>query len=111
VYTLDVVWYSISAISTLTLLACTIANTFIRHIIIAPDFLDSIDGLIRGSPFIKFDNKASDVSSGFSSHDRIRAVKDIQVQIQDVQPEMDAGKIALTSDLRNSKLDWRRAYH
>jgi hypothetical protein len=111
VYTLNVVWYSISAISTLILLACTIANTFIRHIIIAPDFLDSIDGPIRGSPFISIDDKALDVSSGLSSHDRIRVVKDIQVQIQDVQPEMDAGKIALTSDLRNSKLDWRRAYH
>ncbi|KAH6954189.1 hypothetical protein DER45DRAFT_525100 [Fusarium avenaceum] len=111
VYTLNVVWYSISAISTLLLLACTIANILIRHVIIAPDFLDSIDGLIRGSPFIKIDNKASDVGTGLSSHDRIRVVKNIQVQIQDVQPEMDAGKIALTSDLRNSKLDWRRAYH
>jgi hypothetical protein len=110
VYTLHIAWFSISITSTLILLACTAANAVIRHLIIAPDFLCSVDGLIRDSPYVKIDNDSSNVSSGVSSLDRIKFTKGIQVQIQDVQPDGNAGKIALTSDVRSSRLDWERVY-
>ncbi|RBR12017.1 uncharacterized protein FIESC28_08787 [Fusarium coffeatum] len=110
VYTLNIAWFSISIGSTLILLACTASNAIIRHLIIAPDFLGSVDGLIRDSPFVKIDNESSDVSSGVSSQDRIKFTKNLHVQIQDVQPDDNMGKIALTSDVRGSKLDWMRVY-
>ncbi|KAI1072944.1 hypothetical protein LB507_008999, partial [Fusarium sp. FIESC RH6] len=110
VYTLKTTWFCISIISTLITLACTASNVVIRHLIIAPDFLGSVDGLIRDSPFVKIDIKSSDVGSGVSSHDRIKFTKNTHVQIQDIQPNENVGKIALTSDIRDSKLEWKRVY-
>ncbi|RGP73563.1 hypothetical protein FLONG3_6300 [Fusarium longipes] len=111
IYAINRAWFSTSVISTLILLTCTIANVVIRHITMAPDFLDSVDGLMRGSPFVKIGTDHSNAGSGTSSRDRIKVTKDIRVQIQDVQPEMEVGEIALTSDIRSSKLDWKRAYN
>ncbi|KAJ4129753.1 hypothetical protein NW768_006722 [Fusarium equiseti] len=110
VYTLNVAWFCMSIISTLIIMACTISNAVIRHLIIAPDFLGSVDGLIRDSPFVKIDIESSDVGSGVSSHDRIKFIKNTQVQIQDIQPDENMGRIALTSDIRNSRLQWKRVY-
>ncbi|RFN51773.1 hypothetical protein FIE12Z_3976 [Fusarium flagelliforme] len=110
VYTLNIAWFCISIISTLIIMACTVSNAVIRHVIIAPDFLGSVDGLIRDSPFVKVDIESSDVGSGVSSHDRIKFTKNTQVQIQDIQPDENMGKIALTSDIRNSRLEWKRVY-
>lgn len=110
VYTLNIAWLCISVTSTVILLVCTVSNAFIRHMIIAPNFLDSVDGLIRDSPYINIDNESSCVSSGVSSQDRIKFTKDIQVQIQDVRPYEHMGKIALTSDIRSERLDWKRVY-
>lgn len=110
VYTLHIGWYCISVVSTLILLACTFSNTLIRQIIIAPDFLDSVDGLIRDSPFVKITDEASDISTAVSARDRINFTKDMQIQIRDIQPDEDVGKIAITSDVIRSRLDPERVY-
>ncbi|KAF4435245.1 hypothetical protein FACUT_7349 [Fusarium acutatum] len=109
-YTINVIWFCVSAISTLILLACTIANIIIRQIIVAPDFLESIDGLTRHSPYIKVTGDTPYVGSGVSAGDRLLVTKKVKVQIQDVQPDMDLGKIALTTEVRNAKLDQTRIY-
>jgi hypothetical protein len=109
-YTMNVAWFCVSVISTLILLACTIANIVIRHIIVAPDFLESIDGLTRDSPYIRITDESLYAGSGVSAGDRLLITKKIRVQIQDVQPEMDVGKIALTTEVRDAKLDRKRAY-
>ncbi|KAF4493565.1 hypothetical protein FAGAP_10304 [Fusarium agapanthi] len=109
-YTMNAAWFCVSAISTLILLACTIANIVIRQIIVAPDFLESIDGLTRDSPYIKITGDSPYTGSGISAGDRLLATKKIRVQIQDVQPDMDLGKIALTTEVRDAKLDQMRIY-
>ncbi|KAF5710510.1 hypothetical protein FGLOB1_5449 [Fusarium globosum] len=109
-YTMSAAWFCVSAISTLILLACTIANIVIRQMIVAPDFLESIDGLTRDSPYIKITGDSHYTGSGASAGDRLLVTKKVKVQIQDVQPDMDLGKIALTTEVRNSKLDQTRIY-
>ncbi|KAF5250770.1 hypothetical protein FANTH_4042 [Fusarium anthophilum] len=109
-YTMNAAWFCVSAISTLILLACTIANIVIRQIIVAPDFLESIDGLTRDSPYIKITGDSPYTRSGVSAGDRLLVTKKIRVQIQDVQPDMDLGKIALTTEVRDAKLDQMRIY-
>ncbi|KAF4442970.1 hypothetical protein F53441_11614 [Fusarium austroafricanum] len=109
-YAMNVAWFCISAISTLILLACIIANIVIRHIIMAPDFLESIDGLTRDSPYIKITDESPYMGTGGSAGDRLLITKEIKAQIQDVQPVMDIGRIALTTDVRDAKLDRTRVY-
>ncbi|KAM5522360.1 hypothetical protein FOXYSP1_16251 [Fusarium oxysporum f. sp. phaseoli] len=109
-YTMNAAWFCVSAISTLILLACTIANIVIRQIIVAPDFLESIDGLTRDSPYIKITGDSPYTGSGVSAGDRLLVTKKIRVQIQDVQPDMDLGKIALTTEVRDAKLHQMRIY-
>ncbi|KAF4949204.1 hypothetical protein FGADI_9061 [Fusarium gaditjirri] len=109
-YTMNVTWFCVAAISTLILLACTIANIAIRQIIVAPDFLGSIDGVTRDSPYIKISDETLYAGSGVSAGDRLLETKKIKVQIQDVQPDMDVGRIALTTEVRDAKLDKMRIY-
>ncbi|RBQ79299.1 hypothetical protein FVER14953_21265 [Fusarium verticillioides] len=109
-YTMNAAWFCVSAISTLILLACTVANIVIRQIIVAPDFLESIDGLTRDSPYIKITGESPYTGSGVSAGDRLLVTKKTRVQIQDVHPDMDLGKIALTTEVRDAKLDRMRTY-
>ncbi|KAF5968278.1 hypothetical protein FCOIX_11526 [Fusarium coicis] len=109
-YNMNAAWFCVSSISTLILLACTVANIVIRQIIVAPDFLDSIDGLTRDSPYIKITGESPYTGSGVSAGDRLLVTKKTRVQIQDVQPDMGLGKIALTTEVRDAKLDQTRTY-
>ncbi|KAL9572606.1 hypothetical protein ACKAV7_003439 [Fusarium commune] len=51
-YELDKLWFVMTIMSTAILFICAIANIVIRQRIKAPDFLDSLAGLTRDSPFI-----------------------------------------------------------
>ncbi|KAJ4244761.1 hypothetical protein NW762_014338 [Fusarium torreyae] len=110
VYTMDVAWFCISIASTFMLLGCATANVIIRHLTLAPDFLNSVDGLTRDSPFIKIPDESPRVGSGVNSRDRLQATKHVRVQIRDVNPDMDTGKIVLTTETNDNKLDWKRIY-
>jgi hypothetical protein len=110
IYVIDVPWFCISIVSTMILLSCAIANAIVRQLILAPDFLDSIDGLTRDSPFVNIPSESCATGSGVSSRDRLQATKDIRVQIRDVEPDTDVGKIALTTETTDKRLDRDRAY-
>ncbi|KAL6914560.1 hypothetical protein FSST1_012320 [Fusarium sambucinum] len=110
IYVIDVAWFCTFIISTIILLGCAIANTVIRELILAPDFLDSVDGLTRDSPFVKIPRESWVTGSGVSSKDRLRATNKIRVQIRDVDPDADVGRIVLTTDTTEKRLDWHRAY-
>ncbi|QPC79977.1 hypothetical protein HYE68_010729 [Fusarium pseudograminearum] len=110
IYVIDVAWFCTFIISTVILLVCAIVNVLIRQLILAPDFLDSIDGLTRDSTFVKIPSESCITGSGVSSKDRLQATKDIRVQIRDVEPDGDVGRIALTTDTTDKRLDWDRAY-
>ncbi|UZP42778.1 hypothetical protein NXS19_010594 [Fusarium pseudograminearum] len=110
IYVMNIAWYFTFIISTIILLGCAIANVVIRELILAPDFLDSVDGLTRDSPFVDIPSEPCATGSGVSSRDRLQATKDIRVQIRDVEPDGVVGRIALTTDTTDKRLDWDRAY-
>ncbi|KAJ3528936.1 hypothetical protein NM208_g9981 [Fusarium decemcellulare] len=53
VYVLSRGWFAMAMMSTLVLLGCAVTNVAIRCFIKAPDFLDSITGMTRDSPYIQ----------------------------------------------------------
>ncbi|OBS22456.1 hypothetical protein FPOA_08793 [Fusarium poae] len=110
IYVMNVAWFCISVISTAILLGCAIINVIIRQLVWAPDFLDSVDGLTRDSPFVRIPGESCATGSGVSSRDRLQATSSVRVQIRDVEPDADVGKIVLTTDTTDKRLDWNRAY-
>ncbi|KAJ4005482.1 hypothetical protein NW752_002314 [Fusarium irregulare] len=107
IYVVDWLWLSITVLSTAALVVCAVANVIIRLRIKAPDFLTSVAGLIRDTPFIRISNQ---VGSGFSGEDRLKVLGEVRVQIRDVYPDRDVGRIALTTDLTHQKLELDRDY-
>ncbi|KAF5011262.1 hypothetical protein FDECE_2615 [Fusarium decemcellulare] len=107
VYILSRGWFAMAMMSTLMLLGCAATNVAIRCFIRAPDFLDSVTGMTRDSPYIQVMPPGG---SGVSGCDRILEAKDVKVRICDVRPESEVGKIALTTNVDSPKLDWRRTY-
>ncbi|KAF5664431.1 hypothetical protein FHETE_7022 [Fusarium heterosporum] len=105
-YALNVPWYCTTVISVVILLICAVANVVVRQLIKAPDFLDSVVGLTRDSPFINL----SQDGSGLSGADRLNTIRDVKVRICDVYPEQEVGRVALTTDLGGPELRWERAY-
>ncbi|KAI8665133.1 hypothetical protein NCS56_00948300 [Fusarium sp. Ph1] len=106
VYALHKPWFSVWLASTIMLFVIAIANVVIRAMISAPDFLSSVAGMTRDSPFM---NVPQD-HSGEGGSDGLKGLKKTEVQICDVQSAEEVGKIALTTDLDGGRLVWRRAY-
>ncbi|KAG8675746.1 hypothetical protein FPOAC2_01822 [Fusarium poae] len=106
IYVLDKPWFITTIISTLIMIICAVANIIIRQRIKAPDFLDNIAGLTRDSQFIDL----PDSGSGKSGSDQLATIKNVSVRICDVYPEREVGRIALTTELNSSKLEWERNY-
>ncbi|PHH92973.1 hypothetical protein CDD83_2806 [Cordyceps sp. RAO-2017] len=106
VYGINQAWFFVWSASTLVLLTCAAASIVVRCRIRAPDFLESVVGLTRDSPFINIPHEGS----GMSACDTLRAVKDVKIKICDVKPDEDVGRIALTTEMNNSKLGWNRMY-
>jgi hypothetical protein len=90
IYELDKPWFVTTIMSTAILFICAIANIVIRQRIKAPNFLDSLAGLTRDSPFIDVPQDGS----GKSGSDRLETVKSVKVRIPDVSPDEEVGKIA-----------------
>ncbi|KAF5002511.1 hypothetical protein FGRMN_336 [Fusarium graminum] len=105
-YALNTPWYCTTVISAVILLICAVANVVVRQLIKAPDFLDSVVGLTRDSPFID----VSQDGSGLSGADRLNTIRDVKVRICDVHPEQEVGRVALTTGLGGPGLKWERAY-
>ncbi|KAF5553396.1 hypothetical protein FNAPI_6760 [Fusarium napiforme] len=106
IYKLSKPWFNTTALSTAVLMICAFVNIVVRQCIKAPDFLDSLAGSTRDSPFID----APQVGSGKSGSDRLETIKNVKVRISDVNPDEEVGKIALTTDLNGPKLRWERNY-
>ncbi|KAF5562976.1 hypothetical protein FPHYL_5401 [Fusarium phyllophilum] len=100
IYELDTPWFVTTIMVTGILFICAITNIVIRQRIKAPDFLDSLAGLTRDSPFIDVPQDGS----GKSGSDRLETIKNVKVRISDVNADEQVGKIALTTELNGSKL-------
>ncbi|KAF4954457.1 hypothetical protein FGADI_5236 [Fusarium gaditjirri] len=106
IYKLNKPWFLTTMMSTVVLMLCAVANIVVRQRIKAPDFLGSLAGFTRDSPFID----VSQDGTGKSGFDRLETIKDVKVRISDVNPEREIGKIALTTELSGPKLRWERIY-
>ncbi|KAF5229748.1 hypothetical protein FANTH_14085 [Fusarium anthophilum] len=106
IYKLNMPWFITTILSTIVLMICAIANIIVRQRIKAPDFLDSVAGLTRDSPFVDVPQDGS----GKSGSDRLETIKNVKVRISDVNPDEEVGKIALTTELNGPKLRWERIY-
>ncbi|TVY76684.1 hypothetical protein Focb16_v007936 [Fusarium oxysporum f. sp. cubense] len=106
IYKLNKPWFITTMLSTVVLMICAVANIVFRQRIKSPDFLDSVAGLTRDSPFID----VSQDGSGKGGSDRLETIKNVKVRICDVYPEREIGKIALTTELNGPKLRWERSY-
>lgn len=106
IYRLHKPWFFSWLASTMILFVITITNVIIRAKISAPDFLSSVAGFTRDSPFI---DVAQD-HSGESGSDRLKRLKKTEVRICDVQSTEEVGRIALTTNLDGGKLVWGGAY-
>ena len=83
------------------------ANVIVRLQIRAPDFLTSVAGLTRDTPFVDVWNQ---VGSGMGSTDCLKVLGDVQVQIRDLYPDRDVGRISLATGLTQQKLKLDRDY-
>ncbi|QKD48767.2 uncharacterized protein FOBCDRAFT_256554 [Fusarium oxysporum Fo47] len=105
-YKLNKPWFITTMLQTVILMICAVDNIVVRQRIKAPDFLDSVAGLTRDSPFVD----VSQDGSGKGGSDRLETIKDAKVRICVVYPEREIGKIALTTELSGPKLRWERSY-
>lgn len=92
VYTINTTWFALYFISAIVLLICAIINVVLRSLSHAPDFLGSISALTRDSPYFDVPTPAS----GLEGTERSRFLKDKWVMIQDVAPDNEVGRIALS---------------
>nr|CEG05092.1 unnamed protein product [Fusarium clavum]CEG05875.1 unnamed protein product [Fusarium clavum] len=107
IYVVDRLWLSITVLSTAALVVSAVTNVIVRLQIRAPDFLTSVAGLTRDTPFVDVWNQ---VGSGMGGSDCLKVLGDVQVQICDVYPNRDVGRIALTTNLTQQKLKLDRDY-
>lgn len=106
VYVVEKPWFYLFLLSTAILFFCALANVAIRWRSRAPDFLGSVDGLTRDSPFIDVPQEGS----GMSGCDRLHTIKGVRVRISDVEVDSEVGRIALTTNVNGPELDWGRKY-
>jgi hypothetical protein len=92
VYSINKTWFALYFVSAIVLLICAITNVVLRSLSHAPDFLGSISALTRDSPFFDVPTPAS----GLEGTERSRLLQDKWVMIQDVMPEKEVGRIALS---------------
>ncbi|SCO80939.1 uncharacterized protein FRV6_05152 [Fusarium oxysporum] len=77
IYKLNKPWFITTILSTAVLMICAVANLVVRQRIKAPDFLDSVAGLTKDSPFVD----VSQDGSGKGGSDRLETIKDVKVRI------------------------------
>jgi len=94
IYYLNWKWFYLYFISSLVLAGCALANIVLRCLIRIPDFLTSVSGLTRDSPFVDVPTPASILGGS----ERSRLLQDKLVMVQDVKPQDEVGRIAF-SDL------------
>ncbi|KAL2821317.1 hypothetical protein BDW59DRAFT_174183 [Aspergillus cavernicola] len=109
VYRISLPWLIVFIAATILLLLSALAGLFLKSIIIAPDILGYVSSLTRDNPHISLPAGGSTLSG----EDRAKLLRDLPVQIADVDKHRDFGRIVLASrsgDTAYEKLHRRRRY-
>ncbi|KAF2854192.1 hypothetical protein T440DRAFT_270335 [Plenodomus tracheiphilus IPT5] len=105
VYKVNRIWFALYLISAITASICAIGNLILRWNNI-PDILSGVSALTRDSPFFSTPTPASTLDGS----DRARFLKDRLVMIQDVCPDEEVGRIALSDAKNLVRLQKERMY-
>lgn len=95
-YRVESVWISFYFTATTIMMLSALCSIILKRHTRASDFIGSISALTRDTPFIDIPS----AGSFLDGTDRIELLKDKWVKIQDVKPDSDVGRIAL-SDTQN----------
>ncbi|RLL99597.1 hypothetical protein CFD26_105961 [Aspergillus turcosus] len=110
VYRTNFGWVSVFIFGSILLQLCAVAALSLKSITIAPDILGYVSSMTRENPYTPLPPGGS----SYSGPDRARLLRDLKVQILDVQGYNDTGHIALASrvtvDMIGQKLNRRREY-
>ncbi|GIK06734.1 hypothetical protein Aspvir_002384 [Aspergillus viridinutans] len=103
-------WVSVFIFGAILLQFCAVAALSLKSMTIAPDILGYVSSMTRENPHIPLPPGGS----SYSGPERARLLRDLKVQILDVQGYNDTGHIALASrdtvDMMGQKLNRRREY-
>ncbi|KAI9372250.1 hypothetical protein BJX61DRAFT_455850 [Aspergillus egyptiacus] len=109
VYQINLLWLSIFIVAGTLLLLSALAGLFLKSIIIAPDILGFVSSLTRDNPHVPLPSGGS----ALSGEDRAKMLRDLPVQLAEVDEHRDFGRIALvsrTGDMLYKRLHRRRQY-
>lgn len=107
VYKVDWVWMSLYGASAFSMMIFTIGHVALQCKIRSPDILGSISMLTRDSPYFA----VPDGGSMLGGIDRTRLLKNEQIRIGDVQPQLNIGKIAFSNWAGTAMLNYKRRYN
>lgn len=109
VYQINLFWLIIFIVASTLLLLSALAGLFLKSIIVAPDILGFVSSLTRDNPHVHLPSGGS----ALSGEDRAKMLRDLPVQLADVEEHRDFGRIALVSlsgDTMCKKLQHHRQY-
>ncbi|UPK95611.1 hypothetical protein LCI18_006546 [Fusarium solani-melongenae] len=95
VYRVQHKWMGLYIVSLVVMSICAVATIVLRLLIRAPDFLTSVAGLTRDSPYINVPPGGSTLDG----EERSRLLRNRRLKIVDVHPERDVGHIAFADDI------------
>ncbi|KAL2811248.1 hypothetical protein BJX63DRAFT_433540 [Aspergillus granulosus] len=90
-------WVAIFIIATALLQLCAFTGIFLRGITRAPDILGYVSSLTRGNPHVPLPAGVGDSGTTVSGLDRARLLRDMRVQIADVEGGKDVGRVAFVA--------------
>ncbi|KAJ0424726.1 hypothetical protein BJY00DRAFT_309143 [Aspergillus carlsbadensis] len=94
VYHIHTSWVTVFLIATAILQICALTGIFLRSVTRAPDILGHVSSLTRGNPHVPLPAGVGDSGSTLSGLDRAKLLRDMRVQIADVEGEKDVGRVA-----------------
>lgn len=97
-YVVNRVWLGIFTVSVCLLLLLTLAGFLLQFRRIAPDFLGTVGGMVRDSPYIILKDRGDGFGPAGSVLDGVEAArrwKDVSVGIRDVKSGEEVGRVGL----------------
>jgi hypothetical protein len=94
------VFFAILTIASTLLLICSCLSIWLSYRLSTPDIMGHMSSLAIENPDIPVAGKASGLNSAPDGFERAKLLRDVKVQIRDVQQEDEVGKFTLTSDIR-----------
>lgn len=111
IYRASVPWILTLGVCSGTLLLLGVANVVVARQTAMPDVLGAVSSLTRENEFVELPPGGS----GLDGMDRSRLIRDLNVQLCDVQPGEEVGRVALRSikkdeDVKGAKVERDRLY-